>query len=586
MAQSARRKRRRSSKWLRLLLFALLAGAIGTVVYLNLDEETPVETFPTVSVERRDLVDKLAETGRIELVRTVEVKSTTSGVIRSLHFETGDGVDRGRMMAVIEPDPNQTLQLFQKRSAVENARISLHEQEKDYSRKKTLFESGMLPKKDFEDADRALTRARNSLRLAELELEILETKANLSGAAQTGDSELDEVRVLAPISGVVIKREVETGEIVASGTSLSGGTVLFEIGDPSQMIVRADIAEIDIGDLRTGQEVDIVVDAFADTTYRGTVRWIAPVGEKKQGSTIVTFDAEIDILDREPRLRQGMSCDLDIIFRRREGTLSLPVEAVLELFDEEEGEQSEVKGRRGRFVTYLYTPADSAAAGTDGDGLPAGEGTPVAAAHDSAAGASGGRLGDTPGAASGTSPAGSATARDSTTDPGASGAVLPDAGDTTSSGADADPAGRSSDSLGASPGTAPAGSTTARDSTTDPGASGPDSADTASAGMVSGEDSTEDPGTDPARSGTGETASTDTAAAKADSASGKPAPPQVPLDEFTEVELRIGLETSTRIEVLSGLGEGDWVAADPEAIRRKLKMKEGPPEAEGRGGRF
>ena len=381
----------------------------------------------------------------------------------------------------------------------------------------------------------------------------------------------------------MIKREVETGEIVASGTSLSGGTVLFEIGDPSQMIVRADIAEIDIGDLRTGQEVDIVVDAFADTTYRGTVRWIAPVGEKKQGSTIVTFDAEIDILDREPRLRQGMSCDLDIIFRRREGTLSLPVEAVLELFDEEEGEQSEVKGRRGRFVTYLYSPADSAAAGTDGDGLPAAEGTPVAAAHDSAAGASGGRLGDTPGAASGTSPAGSATARDSATDPGASGAVLPDAGDTTSSGADADPAPQQRFPRGV-PRYRPCRQH--HRPTTDPGASGADSPDTASAGMVSGEDSTEDPGTDPARSGTGETASTDTAAAKADSASGKPAPPQVPLDEFTEVELRIGLETSTRIEVLSGLGEGDWVAADPEAIRRKLKMKEGPPEAEGRGGRF
>ncbi len=556
MAATARRRRRRSP-WLRLLVLVLLAGAIATVVYLNLDKETPVETFATVSVERRDLVDKLAETGSIELVRTVEVKSTTSGVIRSLHFDTGDGVDRGRLMAVIEPDPNQTLQLFQKRSAAENARISLHEQEKDYSRKKTLFESGMLPKKGFEDADRALTRARNSLRLAELELEILETKANLSVAGQSRDSELDEVRVLAPISGVVIKREVETGEIVASGTSLSGGTVLFEIGDPSQMIVRADIAEIDIGDLRTGQEVDIVVDAFADTTYRGTVRWIAPVGEKKQGSTIVTFDAEIDILDREPRLRQGMSCDLDIIFLRREGTLSLPVEAVLELFDEEEEEQSEVKGRRGRFVTYLYTPADSAAAGGDGDGRPEAEGTPVAP-HDSVADTSEGRLGDTPEAVPGSAPADNTTARDSATDPGASGAVRSGAGDTISPGTDADPAG-GSDSLVAAPGSAPSGSSTARDSTTDPGASGADSPDTAS---------------------------TDTAAAKADSASGKPAPPQVPLDEFTEVELRIGLETSTRIEVLSGLGEGDWVAADPEAIRRKLKMNEGPPEAEGRGRRF
>ena len=471
MAESARRRRGRRSLWLKLLVLVLLAGAIGAVVYFNLDRETPVETFATVSVERRDLADKLAETGSIELLRTVEVKPTTSGVIRSLHFNTGDWVDAGKLMAVIEPDPNQTLQLFQKRSAVENARISLGEQEKDYSRKKTLFENRMLPGKEFEDADRALTRARNSLRLAELELEILETKANLSGAAQTRDSELDEVRVLAPISGVVIKREVEAGEIVASGTSLSGGTVLFEIGDPSQMIVRADIAEIDIGDLGPGQDVDIVVDAFADTTYRGMVRWIAPVGEKKQGSTIVTFDAEIDILDREPRLRQGMSCDLDIIFQRRDGTICLPVETVLELFEEEEdGGQAEVKGRRGRFVTYLHSPtADSAAADSAGIG----------------------RL------------------REAETE-------FPDTASTSAPVAEA-----------------------------------------------------------PA----------DTAAAKADSASGKPTPPMVPLDEFTEVELVIGLETSTRIEILSGLREGDRVAADPEAIRRKLKAKEGPPEPGERGGR-
>ena len=543
MAENARRRRGRRPLWQKLLVFVLLAGSIGAVVYFNLDKETPAETFATVSVERRDLVDKLAETGSIELVRTVEVKPTNSGVIRSLHFETGDWVDSSRLMAVIEPDPNQTLQLFQKRSAVENARISLREQEKDYSRKKTLFENRMLPGKEFEDADRALTRARNSLRLAELELEILETKANLSGGGQSRDAELDEVRVLAPISGVVIKREVEVGEIVASGTSLSGGTVLFEIGDPSQMIVRADIAEIDIGDLSTGQDVDIVVDAFADTTYRGTVRWIAPVGEKKQGSTIVTFDAEIDILDREPRLRQGMSCDLDIIFRRREGTLCLPVEAVLELFDEEEeGGESEVKGRRGRFVTYLHSPpADSTAA-------------------DPAAEASRGSQGDTLGTAPGTGTSGS-----------------PMAGDTLRAASDI-----------------PAGSASSRDSTTGPGASRAQSSDTASTGIHPAEESTEDSVSGAPRSAIGDTASAsapaaedqaDTSAAKADSASGKPTPPMVPLDGFTEVELVIGLETSTRIEILSGLREGDRVAADPETIRRKLKAKEGPPEAEGADGR-
>ena len=152
------------------------------------------------------------------------------------------------------------------------------------------------------------------------------------------------MRVLAPIDGIVIRRDVEVGEVVASGlSSYSGGTVLFEIGDPSQMIVRGDIAEIDIGRVQVGQDVNIVVDAYPDTTYRGRVRWIAPVGQQKQGSTIVTFDTEIEITDNAPRLRQGMSCDIDILFARRDSAVYLPVERALEVFDDEdkEGERGE-----------------------------------------------------------------------------------------------------------------------------------------------------------------------------------------------------------------------------------------------------
>ena len=470
MAQARPRKRGKRSGRSKFLIGALILGSIGGLVYLNLKREEPPETFATVRVERGILVDKLAETGHIELVRTVEVKSTISGEIRRLLVQAGDWVEKDQLMALIEPDPNQSLQLYQKRSAVDQARLSLREQENDFSRKKILFERGMLSSKDFEETQTRLVRARNSLRLAELELEILETKANLSRAERETDPlELDEVRVLAPIGGIVIRRGVEIGEVVASGLSaFSGGTLLFEIGDPSQMIVRGDIAEIDIGKLQLGQEVEIVVDAYPDTTYQGRVRWIAPVGQKKQGSPIVTFDTEIDILDREPRLRQGMSCDIDIVFSRRDSALYLPVEAVLEIFDQA-GEEEEVKGRRGRFVAYAVRPADS---------------TPA-------------------------------------------------------------------DSTVVDPQVPPSGSAAAMDSAQ---AAGTSPADTLSP-------------------------------APADASSeGRPGkPPEAPLEDFAEVEVEIGLETSTRVEILSGLEEGERVADDPRLIRRKKEEQVRAPEKEGKG---
>lgn len=347
---------------LKLLVFLLLAGSVGAAIYFNLQREKDEETYPTALVERGEIVDKLAETGRIELVRTVEVKSTIAGEIRNLPIEAGAWVKTGELMAVIEPDPNQSLQLYQKRSSVEQGKIDLAEQERNFERQKALFDRKMIPAKQFEEAEVRLTRARTNLRLAQLELQMLEAKANLQRAQLSEDQvALDEVRVLAPIDGIVIRRNVEIGEVVASGlSSYSGGTVLFQIGDPSQLIVRGDIAEIDIGRVETGQDVDIVVDAYPDTTYRGRVRWIAPVGQRKQGSTIVTFDTEIEITDAAPRLRQGMSCDIDILFARRDSALYLPVEQVLEVFDDEDEDDE-----RGRFVAYIAQSPDSLAAAPD-----------------------------------------------------------------------------------------------------------------------------------------------------------------------------------------------------------------------------
>ena len=347
---------------LKLLVFLLLAGSVGAAVYFNLRREEAEETYPTALVERGEVVDKLAETGRIELVRTVEVKSTIAGEIRDLPIEAGAWVETGELMAVIEPDPNQSLQLYQKRSGVEQGKIDLAEQERNFERQKALFDRKMIPAKQFEEAEVRLTRARTGLRLAQLELDMLEAKANLQRTQLSEDQvALDEVRVLAPIDGIVIRRNVEIGEVVASGlSSYSGGTVLFQIGDPSQLIVRGDIAEIDIGRVEVGQDVDITVDAYPDTTYRGRVRWIAPVGQQRQGSTIVTFDTEIEITDHAPRLRQGMSCDIDILFARRDSVVYLPVERVMEVFDDEDGEQTD-----GRFVAYLAQAADSLAAVPD-----------------------------------------------------------------------------------------------------------------------------------------------------------------------------------------------------------------------------
>ncbi len=367
MTETAKRKKKKRGLKLKLTIAILVLIGVGNGVYFKFFNTPPVEKFATTRVVKGNVVDKLAETGSIQLVRTVEVKSTIAGEVRQLPVEAGEVVVEGQTLALIEPDPTQSLQLYQKRSAVDQGRIQLKDQEQDVARRKSLYERNMLSAEEYERAANALTQVRNQLRLAELEVEVLEAKANLSPQQKQSNLKTEQIKVIAPIGGVVIRRGVEIGEVVASGlSSFTGGTTMFEIGDPSQMIIKSEISEVDVGRLQVGQPVDIVADAFPDTTYHGRVRWVAPVGEKKAGSTLITFETEIEFLDHEPRLRQGMSCDVDIVFARHDSTTYLPTEAVLEVFPEDQEQaQEKVKGQRGRFIAYLAPPppADTAAAG-------------------------------------------------------------------------------------------------------------------------------------------------------------------------------------------------------------------------------
>ena len=344
-----KKRKRKRGRWIVIgLVVVLVAGGVALKVVKGGKKAEVVET---VAVKKGTVTDRLTETGTIELVRTVDVKSPISGEIKTLVAEEGDEVHEGQFMAVVEPDPNQTLLLYNKRASVDRARIDLLQKEKELERRRQLSMKNLVSAEELEQMENMVQLARNAHKLSRLELEMLETRSNIVRDSAEGSQELADTRITAPIDGIITRREVEVGEMVVSGiSSMMAGTTLFQIGDPSRMIIRSEISEVDVGQIAPDQDVEIVVDAYPDTTYRGRVRRVAPVGRQSQNRGIVVFDTEIEILDREPRLRQGMSCDIDIIFDRRQDVLYLPVEAIFEILDED---VEDIKGKKGVPVTYL-----------------------------------------------------------------------------------------------------------------------------------------------------------------------------------------------------------------------------------------
>ncbi len=354
------KKRRKKRKKKRLILFSI-ALLIIVIVVMNLIRPSSPDDIKgtTAKVEFGGVLDRLTEMGTIELVRSVDVKSKISGKIKELLVEEGQEVRANQLLAIVEPDPNQALMLYGKRAAVDRAEIEYFEKEKELERTLALFEKNLISRQALEKIQNLFRLSSNAFKQAELEQEILEkemTEASPVSAENINSDtvvQLDDYRIVAPISGIIIGSEVEVGELVVSGiSSYMVGTTVFQIGDPSEMIVKSSISEIDLGRLRIGQEVRIVPDSYPDDVYQGKVKNIAPVGIIKQGSSIVTFDVEIEILNPDARLRQGMSCDIDIISDTRENVLVLPVEAVHEVMVKDaEGEETSAVDY---LVAYLW----------------------------------------------------------------------------------------------------------------------------------------------------------------------------------------------------------------------------------------
>lgn len=347
--KSEKRGNKRKKK--RLIFFSI-AVLIVVIIVLNLNgpSDPDAKKGSTVKVEYGGVLDRLTETGTIELVRSIDVKSKISGKIKEILVKEGQEVRANQLLAIVEPDPNQVLMLYAKRAAVDRAEIEYIEKEKELNRNQALFEKSLISRQELEKIENLFRLSSNAFKQAELEQEILEmemTEAS-TGTIENINSDnvtqLDDYRIIAPISGIVIGSEVEVGEMVVTGiSSYMVGTTIFQIGDPSEMIVKSSISEIDIGRLKIGLEVRIISDSYPDEVYLGKVKNIAPVGRINQGASIVTFDVEIEILDPDVRLRQGMSCDIDIIFDTRENVLVLPVEAIHEVMAKDaEGEETSV----------------------------------------------------------------------------------------------------------------------------------------------------------------------------------------------------------------------------------------------------
>ncbi|MGH8004403.1 MAG: efflux RND transporter periplasmic adaptor subunit, partial [Limisphaerales bacterium] len=192
-------------------------------------------------------------------------------------------------------------------------------QKKEFDRVLELFEKKLVSEVERDNAELAYQQAHSQRVRAE---------AALSTAAER----LAETELKAPIDGIILKKDVEEGQVISSGvSSVSGGTTIALLANLDKVNVLADVDETDIGRVKVGQTVKAVADAFPDNEFVGRVLKIAPLAKVEQNVTTFEVTAEVD----NPRhlLKSGMNANVQIMTAEARDVLLVPNEAVKELLD-------------------------------------------------------------------------------------------------------------------------------------------------------------------------------------------------------------------------------------------------------------
>lgn len=363
-------------RWLvlTLLLLTLLIGG-GFAARSILRPDNSIDPSRLARIERGDIARSVVATGKIEPRAKVEVKSKASGIIQSILVDYGQYVKTGQVLIELDKEElrarvREARAALLAAQAAEESAMAAYERNKaeaqgpdlpflraNMERARQLNAEGLISRSAMEEAERQYETAFNKQLVAQRNVavtkaEIGRAKAQVAQAQANLDRAEEDLRnstIVSPMDGLVLARNVEVGDAVSSILVLgSQATLLFTLGDVSDVYVLGKVDQADIGRVRLGLPARITVESFKDRVFEGAVTKISPWGEEKDNVT--TFEVRVSIKNPGPELRANMSANAEIVLEEKHGVLLAPESAILYDRDRnatvEVPDPSQPKGRR------------------------------------------------------------------------------------------------------------------------------------------------------------------------------------------------------------------------------------------------
>ncbi len=340
----AAKKRRRRIIIGAVALLILVGGGYG--VYAALRPSHEIDPSKLTTVEKGDLAKVVVATGKIQPLSKVEVKSKASGIVKKLYVDYGDKVKQGQILAELdkiqlEASVRASQANYQAAQAARDSAVASLERSKvdaegpdvpflklNMGRAEQMYKDGVMAKSLVEDAEKNYQMALNKqvsaqrtlivakAEIAKAEAEVAQAKAALENA----EEDLRNSTIVSPIDGLILSRDVNVGDAVSSILVLgSQATLLFTLGDISEVYVQGKVDEADIGKVYFDQPARIVVESFKDKKYTGKVTKISPLGKEKDNVT--TFEVRVSISNPTGELKANMSANAEIVLQEKKDVL-------------------------------------------------------------------------------------------------------------------------------------------------------------------------------------------------------------------------------------------------------------------------
>ncbi|MDP8268675.1 MAG: efflux RND transporter periplasmic adaptor subunit [Candidatus Tenebribacter davisii] len=313
-------------KYIKIIFLLIMLFVISCNVSMNKKGKANSKNVKMKNheVELGTIVIKLEETGEIQPIREIEQKSQVSGKLVKFFVEEGDFVNKGDIIAEIEPDYNQAETILHIKNNLALAEIELENAQDKYDKKKELYSENYISETELDNYKDAFTTAQINFNSALQQYELIkeiETENNIS-------------KLYSTASGTIILKPVEEGEmIVSSSGSYSAGTVVLTLADLSRMIVDTKINEVDISKIDIGMDVNIQVDAYPYVDFKGNITKIAAMAISY--NNVKVFSVEIELVEVDKRLKPGMTANITIIGEERKDIVVIPIRC---LFSDDEGD--------------------------------------------------------------------------------------------------------------------------------------------------------------------------------------------------------------------------------------------------------